>query len=91
MGKAGSGKTLLAIAAGISQVLKDPFAKGSAPVYKKLVVSRPVQPMGKDIGFLPGPMEEKMRPWLMPIQDNLQYLMGNDRVTLGGLYGSRDH
>jgi len=82
VGKAGSGKTLLAIAAGISQVLKDPFSSGSTPVYKKLVVSRPVQPMGKDIGFLPGSMEEKMRPWLMPIQDNLQYLMGNDRVTL---------
>ena len=82
VGKAGSGKTLMAIAAGISQVLKDPFAKGTPPAYKKLVVSRPVQPMGKDIGFLPGPMEEKMRPWLMPIQDNLQYLMGNDRLTL---------
>jgi len=38
--------------------------------------------MGKDIGFLPGSMEEKMKPWLMPIQDNLQYIMGNDRVTL---------
>ena len=82
VGKAGSGKTLMAIAAGISQVLKDPFAKGTLPAYKKLVVSRPVQPMGKDIGFLPGPMEEKMRPWLMPIQDNLQYIMGSDKITL---------
>lgn len=82
VGKAGSGKTLLAIVAGISQVLIDPFEKTSAPRYKKLVVSRPVQPMGKDIGFLPGSMEEKMRPWLMPIQDNLQYIMGNDRTTL---------
>jgi len=82
VGKAGSGKTLMAIAAGISQVLKDPFIKGPQSVYKKLVVSRPVQPMGKDIGFLPGSMEEKMRPWLMPIQDNLQYIMGSDKVTL---------
>ena len=81
VGKAGSGKTLLAIAAGISQVLRDPFANNS-PLFKKLVVSRPVQPMGKDIGFLPGSMEDKMRPWLMPIQDNLQYIMGNDKVTL---------
>jgi PhoH-like ATPase len=81
VGKAGSGKTLLAIAAGISQVLRDPFEK-NIPLYKKLVVSRPVQPMGKDIGFLPGSMEEKMRPWLMPIQDNLQYLMGDDKITL---------
>ena len=87
VGKAGSGKTLLAIAAGISQVLKDPFSKNTGPLYKKLVVSRPVQPMGKDIGFLPGPMEEKMRPWLMPIQDNLQYIMGNDRITLDDYMG----
>jgi PhoH-like ATPase len=82
VGKAGSGKTLLAVVAGISQVLEDPFSKTSTPRYKKLVVSRPVQPMGRDIGFLPGSMEEKMRPWLMPIQDNLQYIMGNDRITL---------
>ena len=41
-----------------------------------------MQPLGKDIGFLPGTMEEKMTPWLMPIQDNLQYLMGDDKSTL---------
>ena len=51
-------------------------------IYTRLIVSRPVQPLGKDIGFLPGTMEEKMSPWLMPIQDNLQTLMGNDKVTL---------
>ena len=45
--------------------------------YKKIVVSRPVQPMGKDIGFLPGTMEEKMLPWLMPIHDNLEFILGN--------------
>jgi len=50
--------------------------------YKKIVVSRPVQPLGKDIGFLPGSMHEKMLPWLMPIQDNLQNIMGNDRTML---------
>ena len=50
--------------------------------FKKLVVSRPIQPVGKDIGFLPGSMEDKMMPWLAPIQDNLQYLMGNDKLTL---------
>jgi len=70
IGRAGSGKTLLAMAAGLQQVLDD-------GIYKKLVVSRPVQPMGKDIGFLPGSLEEKMRPWLMPIQDNLEYLMSD--------------
>jgi len=83
IGKAGSGKTLLAIAAGISQVINDPFAKGKNSFYTKLVISRPVQPMGKDIGFLPGSLEEKMKPWLMPIQDNLQHIMGSDKATIG--------
>jgi PhoH-like ATPase len=78
VGKAGSGKTLLAIAAGLTQVVE----KTKEARYRKLVVSRPIQPMGKDIGYLPGSMEEKMAPWLAPIQDNLQYLMGNDKETL---------
>jgi PhoH-like ATPase len=81
VGKAGSGKTLLAIAAGISQTISDPFS-GSDPLYNKIVVSRPIQPLGKDIGYLPGTMEEKMHPWLMPLQDNLQFLLGNDKATL---------
>lgn len=70
IGRAGSGKTLIALAAGLEQVLED-------SKYKKLVVSRPVQPMGKDIGFLPGSLEEKMLPWLAPIQDNLEFLMSD--------------
>jgi len=78
VGQAGSGKTLMAIAAGLAQVVEDQ----SAVTYRRLVVSRPIQPMGKDIGYLPGTMEEKMSPWLMPIQDNLQFLMGNDKETL---------
>ena len=82
VGKAGSGKTLLAIAAGISQVIHDPFQSSSDSTYKKLVISRPVQPMGKDIGFLPGTLQEKMHPWLMPIQDNLQFIMGSDKLTI---------
>jgi len=76
VGKAGSGKTLLALAAGLEQT----FGKGS--LYKKIVVTKPVEPVGKDIGFLPGSMEEKMLPWLAPIQDNLQFLMGDDKATL---------
>ena len=68
VGKAGCGKTLLAIAAGLDQVLEQQR-------YKKLIVSRPVQPLGKDIGYLPGTMEEKMGPWLMPIQDNIDFLL----------------
>lgn len=76
VGKAGSGKTLLALAAGLEQT----FGKDSA--YKKIVVTKPVEPVGKDIGFLPGTMEDKMLPWLAPIQDNLQFLMGDDKATL---------
>ncbi len=79
VGKAGSGKTLCAIAAGLEQVLE---SEKAAPLYSRLIVSRPVQPLGKDIGFLPGTMEEKMGPWLKPIQDNLQHLMGDDSATL---------
>lgn len=82
VGKAGSGKTLLAIAAGISQVINDPFQVQTESPYRRLVISRPVMPMGKDIGFLPGTLEEKMHPWLMPIQDNLQYIMGSDKLTI---------
>ena len=78
IGKAGSGKTLMAVAAGLHQVMED----DKESIYKKLVISRPIQPMGRDIGFLPGTLEEKMLPWLAPIQDNLQFLMGNDKKTL---------
>ena len=78
VGKAGSGKTLLATAAGLQQVME----QDNEPIYKRLIISRPVQPLGNDIGFLPGTMQEKMAPWLMPIQDNLQFLMGDDKSTL---------
>jgi len=77
IGKAGSGKTICAIAAGLEQTIDEDSSQ-----YSRVIVSRPVQPLGKDIGFLPGSLEEKMTPWLMPIQDNLQFLMGNDKVTL---------
>ena len=79
IGKAGSGKTLMAIAAGMEQTLS---LKKSNNKYRKIVVSRPVQPLGKDIGFLPGTMHEKMLPWLMPIQDNLETILGKDNVYL---------
>ena len=78
VGKAGSGKTLLATAAGLQQVME----QDNEPMYKRLIISRPIQPLGNDIGFLPGTMQEKMAPWLMPIQDNLQFLMGDDKSTL---------
>jgi PhoH-like ATPase len=78
VGKAGSGKTLCAIAAGLSQVMEQ---SSTESIYRKLIVSRPVQPMGRDLGYLPGTMEEKMLPWLAPIQDNLQNLL-SDKETL---------
>ena len=81
VGRAGSGKTLCAIAAGLQQTVGLP-RKGSTNLYDRLIVSRPVQPLGKDIGFLPGTMEEKMLPWLLPIQDNLQFLLGGDKRAL---------
>ena len=78
VGRAGSGKTLMAIAAGLQQTIG---LRSDENHYDRLIVSRPIQPLGKDIGFLPGTMEEKMLPWLMPIQDNLKFLMG-DRSNL---------
>jgi len=76
IGRAGSGKTLVAVASGLEQVLE---GQGK---YHHLIVSRAIQPMGKDIGFLPGTLEEKMMPWVAPIRDNLKFLMGNNNDTL---------
>ena len=72
IGKAGTGKTLLALAAGLMQT-ED---LGS---YKKLLVARPIVPVGKDLGFLPGEKEEKLRPWMQPIYDNLEYLFNTKK------------
>lgn len=74
-GPAGTGKTLLAIAAALEQ-LKGIGSPNNAK-YEKLIVTRPVQPVGKDIGFLPGTLEEKMEPWISPIRDNINFLMNN--------------
>ncbi len=68
VGKAGTGKTLLAIAAGLHKVAEE-------NVYNRLLVSRPVFPMGRDIGFLPGDIEEKLAPWMQPIFDNVELLL----------------
>lgn len=68
-GRAGTGKTLLALAAGLLKV-EDERA------YRRLVVSRPVVPMGRDLGYLPGTQEEKLAPWMQPIYDNLEHLFG---------------
>ncbi|WP_102027484.1 PhoH family protein [Salirhabdus sp. Marseille-P4669] len=67
IGKAGTGKTLLALATGLMQV-------EDLGLYKKMLVARPVVPLGKDIGYLPGEKEEKLKPWMQPIYDNLEFL-----------------
>jgi len=79
VGPSGTGKTLLALAAGLAQMkgLGNPEEQCR---YDKFVVTRPGQPVGKDIGFLPGTMEEKMEPWIAPIRDNLGFLMGSKRT-----------
>jgi PhoH-like ATPase len=70
VGKAGTGKTLLAIAAGLLKSADE----GS---YSRLLVSRPIFPMGRDLGFLPGDVEEKLAPWMQPIFDNVELLLGS--------------
>ena len=72
IGKAGTGKTLLALAAGLMQT-------EDLGTYKKLLVARPIVPVGKDLGFLPGEKEEKLRPWMQPIFDNLEYLFNTKK------------
>jgi len=69
-GKAGTGKTLLAIAAGLSKVVDDER-------YKRLVVSRPISPLGKDLGYLPGSKADKFNPWMQPIYDNMDILLSS--------------
>ncbi|BDV43464.1 hypothetical protein GURASL_23870 [Geotalea uraniireducens] len=68
VGKAGTGKTLLAIAAGLQKTAEE-------NQYNRLLVSRPVFPMGRDLGFLPGDIEEKLMPWMQPIFDNVELLL----------------
>ncbi len=70
LGKAGTGKTLIALAAGLEQVVEKDN-------YSRLVVSRPVFPLGKDIGFLPGTKAEKFNPWMQPIYDNMEILLSS--------------
>jgi len=84
-GKAGCGKTLIAIAAGLEQL----EAMGNEGPYQKLIVSRPVQPVGRDIGFLPGTLAEKMEPWIAPIRDNLEYLLNSKSGKKGPTRGRK--
>ncbi len=73
VGKAGTGKTLLAIAAGLECAI-------TKQNYSRVLVSRPIVPMGRDLGFLPGDISEKLGPWMQPIFDNIDFLFGNQRA-----------
>jgi PhoH-like ATPase len=70
VGQAGTGKTLLALAAGLEEVIINKR-------YEKILVSRPIIPLGKDLGYMPGDKEEKLAHWMQPIFDNLTFLMGS--------------
>ncbi|MEG0037251.1 MAG: PhoH family protein [Victivallaceae bacterium] len=69
MGQAGTGKTVLALAAAMKKVFGD-------RIYHRILISRPIVPLGKDIGFLPGVKEEKLMHWMQPIYDNLEFIFG---------------
>ena len=77
VGKAGTGKTLLAIAAGLARTT-------DAEAYARMLVSRPIFPLGRDLGYLPGTVEEKLNPWMQPIYDNLELLLNLSRDGRSG-------
>jgi PhoH-like ATPase len=76
IGAAGTGKTLMALAAGMSKTLNE-------QVYQKLLCARPIMPLGRDIGYLPGDKDQKLTAWMQPIFDNMSYLLSN-RLTGDG-------
>jgi PhoH-like ATPase len=84
-GKAGTGKTLIALACALHRTFEENR-------YNKIVVARPIVPLGKDIGYLPGEKEEKLRPWMQPIFDNLEYLFNckDDKELASMLQGYED-
>ncbi|OGV53429.1 MAG: phosphate starvation-inducible protein PhoH [Lentisphaerae bacterium GWF2_52_8] len=77
VGQAGTGKTLLALAAALELVQK-------MKIYEKILVTRPIVPVGKDIGYLPGDKTEKLSHWMQPIYDNLDYLMHAEKRENSG-------
>ncbi|HAJ80593.1 MAG TPA: phosphate starvation-inducible protein PhoH [Fibrobacteres bacterium] len=83
VGKAGTGKTLLAVAASLYKTVDE-------NVYNHVLVSRPTLPMGKDIGFLPGTIEEKLAPWMYPIADNVDLLMRSEAKARRHIRGFKE-
>ncbi|MEO1620845.1 MAG: PhoH family protein [Cyanobacteria bacterium J06632_3] len=84
VGKAGTGKTLVAIAAGLQKVTEEKR-------YTRLLISRPVVPMGKDIGYLPGDMTEKLTPWMQPLYDNFDLIFNTQDTTDKPAHWRRGH
>ena len=74
VGGAGTGKTLLALAAALQQTLKQ-------ELYERILVSRPIIPLGKDIGFLPGSKDAKLGSWMQPVFDNLEFLLSEQELS----------
>jgi PhoH-like ATPase len=74
VGKAGTGKTLLALAVGVHKVADE-------HLYNRLLISRPVMPMGRDLGYLPGEIKEKLTPWMQPLYDNLDLIFGTQESS----------
>jgi len=72
-GLAGSGKTFLALMAGLDGISKHGAGSDSGNKYERLIITRTLQPVGRDLGYLPGTMEDKMAPWMMPIFDNARH------------------
>ncbi|MGD1278618.1 MAG: PhoH family protein [Tepidisphaeraceae bacterium] len=81
IGAAGTGKTLLALAAGLVKTLNE-------EVYHKLLCARPIMPLGRDIGYLPGDKEQKLTAWMQPIFDNMSYLLSNRLTAEAGPHPS---
>jgi PhoH-like ATPase len=86
VGPAGTGKTLLALACGIEQVI------GKHACYEKILVARPIIPMGKDIGYLPGTKDQKLNYWMQPIFDNIDFLLNkNENEMTQDRFSKRDN
>lgn len=83
VGKAGTGKTLLAVAASVYKSVDE-------NVYNRILVSRPTLPMGKDIGYLPGTIEEKLTPWMYPIVDNIELIMQSENAVKHKIRGFKE-
>ncbi|NJM95257.1 MAG: PhoH family protein [Acaryochloridaceae cyanobacterium CSU_5_19] len=84
VGKAGTGKTLLAIAAGLHKVADEKR-------YSRLLIARPIIPMGRDLGYLPGDVNEKLTPWMQPLYDNFDLILGTQEAGKQPHHWRRGH